>query len=124
MKKLLLLSVVALVSCSKVDTTPKHRLVKADMQLPNSFYAQYWNIEDTLIIEVDAIGIFAKEGVTTVPVIIPSGQFNYCMKAQYGFVTWAQSETKDVPYRIKGKNGIIRSGLLKFSERGHITSIL
>lgn len=124
MKKLLLLSVVVLIGCVKEVQTPKSRLVKADMQLPNSFYAQYWNIEDTLIIEVDAIGTFAKEGVTTVPVIIPSGQFNYCMHAQYGFVTWAQSETKDVPYRIKGRSGILRSGLLKFSEHGHLTVII
>jgi len=123
MRKLLLLSVLGLFACTKVET-PKSRLVKAKMEMPNSFYAQYWGIEDTLIIEVDAVGTFAKEGTTTLQMIIPNGQFNYCMNASYGFTTWAQSETKVVPYRIKGRSGIIRSGVITFTEDWHINCIL
>jgi len=123
MKKLLLLSVLGLFACSKVET-PKSRLVKAKIHLPNSFYAQYWGIEDTLIIEVDAVGQFTKEGVTTIPTVIPSGQFNYCMYSEYGFVTYAKSETKEVTYRIKGRSGIIRSGVITFAEDWHINVII
>ena len=124
MKKLLLLSVVALVSCSKVDTTPKHRVVKAQVEVSNTLIQSVKGTYDTLTLQIDCVGGFAQSGTTESIIIIPNEVYTPCYDADFGYTTWSESETKDVTYRIYGKNTVVRSGVIKFAERGHLTVII
>lgn len=124
MKKLLLVSVIALVSCSKVDTTPKWRVVKSKVEVSNSLIQSVKGTYDTLTLQIDCVGGFAQSGTTESIIIIPEELYTPCYDADFGYTTWSDSETKEVTYRIYGKNTVVRSGVIKFSERGHFTSIL
>ena len=124
MKKLLLVSVIALVSCSKVDTTPKWRVVKSKVEVSNSLIQSVKGTYDTLTLQIDCVGSFAQSGTTQSIIIIPEELYTPCYDADFGYTTWSDSETKEVTYRIYGKNTVVRSGVIKFSERGHFTSIL
>jgi len=124
MKKLLLLSVVALIGCAKEVQTPKHRVVKAQVEVSNILIQSVKGTYDTLTLQIDCVGGFAQSGTTEGIIVIPNEVYTPCYDADFGYTTWSESETKNVTYRIYGKNTVVRSGVIKFTERGHKNIII
>lgn len=123
MKKLILLCVVGLfASCSKVET-PKSEQVFAKVKISNSFIESMKGIHDTMRIEIDCVGSFAQSGTTEFTFIVPENEYTPCYDVDYGLSTYTNEGVKNVQYRIIGRNEIVKSGFIKFSNPEHFNVI-
>jgi len=112
MKKLLLLSVLGLFACSKVET-PKSYQTFAKVKIHNSFIESQKGIYDTMRIQIDCVGEFTKEGTTEFIFIIPQGEYTPCYDVDFTMSTYNKT---NVPYRIIGRNDVVKSGVIKFDS--------
>jgi len=112
MKKLLLLSVLGLFACTK-HQEPKSYQTFAKVKIHNSFIESQKGIYDTMRIEIDCVGEFTKEGTTEFIFVIPQGEYTPCYDVDFTLSTYNKTI---VPYRIIGRNDVVKSGVIKFDS--------
>ena len=116
MKKVFIPIVLVLFSCSKAEEL-KSKQVFAKVEISNSFIQSVKGIYDTLYIQVDC----AK---TENIILIPTETYTPCYDVNFGYNTWSKTDTTNVPFIIKARNIVVRSGVIKFTIEGHVNCIL
>lgn len=107
MKKVLLLSVVVLLSCQKSEIKPRV-FVKSFVSFRASYVNEVHNNEcDSIFISVQGSQSFAFETHN-----------NPCLNISYGFNMWANDSISTSPYIIRTERDTLEQGLLTFTVEG------